>query len=146
MAYSVNATVNAQTTRLASAVTTASKTLQADSVKLNQMVTTFKQGAAGFKTQSAQLLKAAPHTTASDLVKWIDQVITWAKDLVSWAHSIDWFGWCNWFINDVNSGITDLQNLANWVNQNANEINEFGTIISDVESIIGWVVDIVAWV
>jgi hypothetical protein len=146
MVYSTNATIDAQTARLALNVTTAAKTLQADSVKLNQMIASVKQGAAQFKAQSAQLLKTAPNTTASDLVSWIDQVITWAKNLVSWAHSVDVFGWLNWFINDVNSGITDLQNLANWVNANAGAINEFGTIVSDVESVIGWIIDIAEWV
>lgn len=144
--FSKNTTINAQTARLALSVTTAASTIQADSVKLNQTITTVKQGATALLTRSANLKKTAPHTTAQQIVSWIDQVITWAKDLVSWAHGIDWFGWLNWFINDINSAITDLQNLANWVNANANDINEFGTIVQDVVNIIGWAEEILSWV
>jgi hypothetical protein len=144
MAFSANPQIDAQTARLASLVTSASTALQADAAKLNLQVATNKQQALALTTRAQQLRATAPHTTAQQIVSWIDQLISWAKDVVSWAHGADWFGWLNWFINDVNGAITDLQNLANWVNANSNAINEFGTIVSDATSIIGWIEDLIA--
>ena len=145
MVFSADPAIESQTVRLAANVATISTTLQADSVKLASTMLAIKQGATALLAQSAQLKKTAPGTTAQDIVNYLDQLIKWLQGVVSWAHGANWWGWLNWFINDVNSAITDIQNLVNWVNAHKSAINTFGTIVSDAVKIIGWVETLLSW-
>jgi hypothetical protein len=140
----------AQYTRLASKVSARAVTISADQTSLAAMLSDCKTCAQGLQDQASKLTAAAPvpvpppappaaaitAPSAQELVAWIDQTIVWAGDIVSLANNIDWSGWLNWFITDINSMTVDLQNLANWVSANAAAIDNFETVVNDVLTII----------
>lgn len=138
---------NPHFTRLASRVTARANALKDDKDALAAMIADWKAGAVTMQAQAAQLSASAPAIPvggavsitipqAEQLVVWIDQTIAWGGDLVSLANDIDWSGWLNWFITDINYMIVELQNLADWVSANAAAIDSFETVVNDVLVII----------
>jgi hypothetical protein len=74
--------------------------------------------------------------TCESTINWITGVLGDAESVLNWMKSIDYFGWLNTYINEIEPVINELKSDLEVIE--ANDCAEVDTIISWVETIVGW--------